>query len=564
MNLKVRIGPSSVTLTDKDYLAAGGQAAVYKHGGDAIKIYHDPKHAMPLAKVKELAAITATNVIRPIAPVYDEKTGACIGYSMKFLAGTEPVCKFFTKTFKIDRNVSPAQVNDLVKAMQTTLASIHGDKCLVVDFNELNILVDATSMTQPYFIDTDSYQTPSFRATAIMANIRDRSVPHGTFSQLTDWFSWGVLSFQAYINIHPYQGKHPAFKPNEWEKRMDKGISVFDKAVKLPPVCNPFSVIPKRHLDWFEATFARNERSVPPLPDSIAPVALPKQVVTIRAHDKLKVIDLGKAGDDIIDVFVCRSAVFCITKSGIWKDYVKQPLDLGHARKVLIAAVPSVGTPVVGLWNGNKLVFKLMTGEEVGTGNATAVFARNDAIYAPASGRLIQYSFISMGTRVVMQMKEVENVAVLSSQTYDGVLVQDLLGKKYVTVPYMLSRCATKPVPVLDGWRVIEAVGRGKWVIILAEHKGRYDRFILKFADDWQSIALHRRDEDIAYEAINFTVTATGTCLLLIEDKLQVWQTATVKEFDSPPLAADMKMFDIAGQVAFIHDDTVCRLTMSP
>jgi len=564
MKTTLRIGQAAVTLSDANYLAAGGEAAVYKNGAEAIKLYHDPKRAMSLGKIKELALINAHNVIRPLEPAYDA-SGNCVGYSMKYLAGTEPLCKFFTKSFKVERSVTPAQLDALLKAMQLTLSEVHRAKCLVVDLNELNILVDANSLSAPFFIDTDSYQTPSFKATAIMASVRDHNVPHGTFTELTDWYSWGVLAFQIYINIHPYQGKHPNYRPNEWEKRMEKGVSVFDKAVRLPPVCNPFSVIPKRHLDWFEAVFARNERSVPPLADSIAPLAVPKAIVTIRAHEKLSVTELRSIGAEIIDVFVLRGITHCVTKSFVKVGSAKMQIDVTGARKVVVGA--SSARAIVGLWNGNSITFKTLDGTMVGTGSGSAIFARNEVIYAQVGGRLMQYSFIEMGTRTIIQMKEVENISALATKVFDGALIQDLLGRAYVTVPYAVSRCATKPCPALNGWRVIEAAGVRNWVVVLAEQKGRYDRFILKFADDWQSLAVHMRDEDVAYEAVNFTTTSSGTCLLLTEDTLRVWNVAwsgRVRVFDNPPVEAGMKLFSIDNSVAFIHDDVICQLTLHP
>lgn len=559
MKKVLRIGQSTVTVSDANYLAAGGEAAVYKNGGDVIKVYHDGKRPMPLGKIQELAAINAANVTRPIEPAYDSN-GACVGYSMRFLSSTEPICKLFTKTFKTERNVSLDQLGKLAKNMQITLSEIHHADCLVVDLNELNILVDDATLTLPFFIDTDSYQTPSFKATAIMASVRDHNVPHGTFTELTDWFSWGVLVFQTYINIHPYQGKHPNYRPNEWEKRMEHGVSVFDKAVRLPGVCNPFSVIPKRHLDWFEAVFARNERSVPPMADSSAPIAVPKSIVTIRSHAKLSVTELRTIGEDIIDVFVLRGLTHCVTKTSVWSVSTEMALDVTGVRKVVIGA--SSARSIAGLWDGTKILFKTLEGATVGNGSGSAMFARNECIYAPVGGRLMQYSFIEMGARVIVQMKEVENISALASKTFDGVVIQDLLGCAYVTVPYAVGRSATKPVPELNGWRVIEAFCCRHWVIVMAESKGRYSRFILKFADDWQSLAVHQRDEDVAYEAINFTVTSSGICLLLTEDTLRVWGNGAVRVFDNPPVEPGMTLFSIDGSVAFIHDDVVCQLTL--
>ena len=175
-NLRVVVGgQKAVNLGDPPfhYVGAGGQAAIYAGNGLAFKLYHDTRSMVRLGKMQELMQIRAPNVIRPMDILYDARGGHPVGYTMKFLDNTQPLCKLFTKSFKTDNNLTPEAIVELVKAIQLTVQSIHDDRCLVVDLNELNVLV-GPSFVEPFMIDTDSYQTPSYRAAAIMDSIRDR------------------------------------------------------------------------------------------------------------------------------------------------------------------------------------------------------------------------------------------------------------------------------------------------------------------------------------------------------------------------------------------------------
>jgi len=211
-----------ITLTSKEYKAAGGQGTVFCKGNTAYKIYHDPKKMIPVAKIQELSQLKRDSILAPIDPLYDHKTQQAVGFTMRYVKEIEFLCQIFTKTFRNDKSISPTDVVTLVTQMQQDLQYIHSMKSLVADYNEMNFLLDKL-ISIVLHIDVDSWQTPNFKATAIMSSVRDRTVKFGKFSELTDWFSWAVVTFQMYVGIHPFKGRHPKYKASEWEKRMDDG-----------------------------------------------------------------------------------------------------------------------------------------------------------------------------------------------------------------------------------------------------------------------------------------------------------------------------------------------------
>src|SRR3990167_4653812 len=188
MKLEILIGGKvRIVLTDGDYVAAGGQASIYRKGPRGFKIYHDPSHVPPAQKLVEMSGIKSPNVVLPQSMLYD-KNGAVIGYELDFLDETVPLCKLFTRNFKLDNNIDSGHILELTKALQGAVAAVHAGKCLIVDLNEMNVLVEH-SWVAPHLIDMDSCQTPNFPAKAIMDSIRDRKVVNNRWTVDSDWFS---------------------------------------------------------------------------------------------------------------------------------------------------------------------------------------------------------------------------------------------------------------------------------------------------------------------------------------------------------------------------------------
>ena len=101
MNKRVKIGSNGIiTLTDKHYKAAGGEATIYVNGGKAFKIYHDANKTLPAKKIQELSVIKNPQVVVPQELIFDATTGTPLGYTANYIDNVEPLLKLFTKTFK--------------------------------------------------------------------------------------------------------------------------------------------------------------------------------------------------------------------------------------------------------------------------------------------------------------------------------------------------------------------------------------------------------------------------------------------------------------------------------
>lgn len=569
MNKKIQIGSGGTfTITDKHYKAAGGEASIYVSGGNAFKIYHDAKKTLPAKKVQELHAINNSQVVIPQDLIFDAVDGTPLGYTTKYLDDVEPLLKLFTKAFKNDNNIDPKMIAHLVKQMQLVTTDIHKAKCLIVDFNELNVLVDVgTTTLTPYFIDVDSYATPSFKATAIMDSVRDRRVSkidakgvlHYNPDIQSDWFSWGVLSFWLYANIHPYRGCHKNYKPKDKVKQMDDGVSVFHKDVKLPPTVNDFRVIPKRHLDWFEAVFNRNERSEPPLPDSVAPLTVPAPIITIKGNSQMDVIQGRSYGENIVSVIQSMGLNYAVTTRKIYCDDKELFTGCDKFKKVLLCPA-SDGTIIVATLLNNKVTFTdLIRQQVVGTIDSTGMISRNGCIYTVSNGKFVENRFTSFGGKIIHRITEIENVSALTTTIWNGCAIQNLLGKYYLVLPYAVGACFSTHLPQLDGYRLINCQAERNVIIVVGEKNGKYDQFIIVYTKKDFSEFNIRKVEDIAYDGINFTTLETGLTLLLANtDELELFANNTnIQVLTNPPFDSSMTLFNTSDGAFFINGNSI-------
>jgi serine/threonine protein kinase len=293
MNIIIK-GKGSETLEKRNYLSSGGEGSIYVKDKTAYKIYIDKHKVIPENKIKELSVLTSPNIIKPERLILDKNNNA-IGYTMKYIKDTIALCQIFTKAFKLRNNIQTKDIVALVTQFRDTVKHCHDNNILIVDLNELNFLMDSTKFKNIYFIDVDSYQTPLYSATALMESIRDR---HATkWSTYTDWFSFGIITFQMFTGIHPYKGKHAKY--STLDERMQNNISVFNKNVGIPLTTLPFTDIPEMFKNWYEAIFEKGVRIDPPFGDIFAKIIVAK-ITTINNTDSFIFTKIKTFTEDIV------------------------------------------------------------------------------------------------------------------------------------------------------------------------------------------------------------------------------------------------------------------------
>ena len=259
----------TLELSEHDLSNSGGEGEIFIKNGYAYKIFFDQNKSIELEKIKELSKLDRDNIIRPIQAIYNDRREQ-IGYQMKAIEPSKcfPLTRFFTTDFRKQHNITNDDVSHIIKEMYKTFEFIHKKGFLIVDGNEMNFLISDDFKTL-YFIDVDSYKTPSFNPTAFNPNTLDPKSNGKTFSEDSDWFIFGILFCQVVVGIHPFKGKYTgtsiSFNKRDIVKRIEKGVSIFNPKVKLNKAVRSLSLIPEDMKNWLKNIFTSDFRSKPPL-----------------------------------------------------------------------------------------------------------------------------------------------------------------------------------------------------------------------------------------------------------------------------------------------------------
>lgn len=567
MDLPINVivsGKGPQTLDKNSYVAAGGEGTVCRIGGTAYKIYHDPKKMIPIGKITELQALShIDNVLGPREILLDSKSNP-IGFTMPYISDTEFITRLFNKNYRNDNGISPEMMVELVKKMQLTLAEIHKCGIIVVDFNEMNSLT-TMKYKDIYFIDVDSYQTPSFKATALMESVRDRTPPKNQFSEKTDWFSFAIVSFQMYMTYHPYmKGKHPKYLPKDWSDRMDNNISIFHPDVVLSDIWKDFSVIPKPHMDWYKAVFHNGVRTAPPLPDA-ALVVGPVQPTLVTGNEKFVVTKILELPDPILNAYYMNGIMYTITKSGVYSGTQKIK-DMTSIPKGISLANVLGCVPVIAIKSENKITFEGLKGDVIGEIAAKQAMSSQGYIYTIHNGRMMENRFIlgmGISNKIFHVTKPVSNVFEATTKMFSGVAVQDILGKCWVVIPFEPGKCVNTPIKELDGLRIIDAKFERGIMMMIAEKDSKYHRYIFCFNEAMTSY-ICRVQNDVQEVTVNFTCLSNGICVhLMDDDTVEVFKTNDkIKVVKDPPITTDTRLMNDATGIVFINKNGLYSLKL--
>ena len=336
-------GKGEVHLTKADFKAQGGEGSIYIKGSTAYKLYADPQRMIPQAKILELSVLTHPHIVRPLDVLLDGRNRP-IGYTMRHISDAYALCQLFPKVFRNRMNLTPEMVFHLVRKLQDGVRHVHSKGILIVDLNEMNFLV-SENFKELFFIDVDSYQTPSFPATVLMESVRDRHAK--AFTVNTDWFSFAVVSFQMFVGIHPFKGTYPPLQnlPGNDQKldaRMRANISVLHEGVSVPATCLPFTIVPPTYLDWFKAVFEEGKRLPPP---ESAQAALVTAASSVERHCRSRHFEITELQEFDSEI-IWHDRFITITQKSIYfggKKYLKPSVEVKAAitprlRHLIVAA----------------------------------------------------------------------------------------------------------------------------------------------------------------------------------------------------------------------------------
>lgn len=557
--MQVYVNGKKVTLTQNNFVAKGGEGSIFEKSGVAYKIYEDPKKMIPEAKIKELSELDIENIVRPIHLIYNPKQ-TLIGFTMNWIgSGTHALCKLFTNRFRDSNGIENDMVIDLVENIKKVIYFIHENKCLIVDGNELNYLVKDDFIT-PYLIDINAWQTRSFPATAIMPSVRDWTTD--IFSDLSDWFSFAIVSFQLFVGIHPFKGKHEKYKRNDFRSRIVDGISVFNKDVRVPPSTRDFNLIPSAYKDWYYKLFEKNERLLPPsLPGTAEKV--PVKVILVQSTDNFEIRVLYEFESDIL----FHNPAFNVTKTKDELFISKTGYKVSTGTEILFTPLDNI--PLLVKIEDRRVKFKtLKTGYTIKDIQleCTDMMIVQNTLFLKNESKLIELDFRTFNSNVIPSIKVQWNIEPKSSAFFSNVVMQSVLGKAYAVIPIpgATSSCLVKPITELNDYKVIDAKYDNNVLVVIGHKDGKYHRFTFKFGPTGHSYEVVN---DIDYAAINFVTLDNGVCVQITEDDaVEIFMNRVDKldrkRIEDPEINSTMRLFKDGTRVGFFKGKKLYSMKM--
>lgn len=559
--MKVWISGKDITLNQQDFVGQGGLGKVYVKGSTAFKIFADYTKMVPIGKIQELAAITDPRIVKPEKIVCNRKNEP-IGYTMRYISGTYALCQLFPRAFRERNGITQDDILKLVRQLQAGVDHVHSASALVVDLNEMNFLV-SKDFDEIFFIDVDSYQTRCYPANALMESVRDRHAPANGFSELTDWFSFGIVSFQLFVGIHPYKGKHSSVKG--LDARMRDNLSVFNAAVRMPQSVYPLDVIPSAYRSWYEAIFERGERCPPPIDTKGTAVILPS-IQRIASSNALEIVELANFDRPVFGIWACENHLVVSTDRALWLDGRRVIDDgisirgVGFSPRMSKAVAATSGAMVPRLLN-------LATRDEVSFGmNAQEVTSYGGCLYLKSGDKILEVVLTDVGNKVIASSRVAAHVLEHATSLFEGTALQNILGSTYVSVFPRSGLTYQKHLSELDIYRIVCAKFDSGVLMAIGERKGQYDRFVFRFDDGYDQYDV-RKVEDVTPAELNFVVLDTNVCVFLNEEeKLEVFKACkgdcSLRVIEDPGISGDMHLNKYQGKLICSKGNRIYSLKM--
>lgn len=576
----VRGTGQTVNLTKGNFVAKGGEGSIHIIGDT---VYKDTgiKSMIPDGKFTELAVLDHKAIIVPDDVLLNKNNKPC-GYTMRAVPNKPiPLAQILTKGYRQREGVTPDHMMELVTQMMNGLSYIHSQKGYYqVDGNELNYMVTG-DYKEVYFIDTNSYQTPHYPADAIMLSVRDWSVSQDShkvwqWSELSDAYSFAIISFYMFTAIHPFKGRHPDHTDVKtlMVDNMKHHKSVLDPDTKFPigPIYFPFEdMIPGgkdgAFMQWYRALFIEGKRL--PIPaDFQATIAFIAKVKEIIGTNNFSIEEIHKYASMITGYYDNAGKNVVVTKDQV---YVNRVLKPKPADKFRVGFTPVMNTAVAAwLDDDNKLQMQNLdsqTSVRVEL-SGKSLMACEGRLYVQSQSDIYEILYIEQGASLIASTRSVASVMPNATTMFQGVVMQDMFGSTMVSVFPEAGHHRQIPVPELNGYRVTEAKYEGNVLMVVGINKaeGHYNRFVFRFASNWSGYDC-RIIENITPAGLNFTVTDAGICICVTEeDDVEIFSnrkdSSSVKSIDDPEIKSDMRLCHSGAQVRIAYGEKLHSFSM--
>lgn len=552
-----------IQFTKNEFVFKGGEGSIYSRGSLVYKIYEDPKRVIPYEKIDELKVLNHKCIIRPKDLIYD-KSKTIVGFTMDKVDGI-PICKLFTNSFRNLNNIKPNTILKLVEKMIRVIVFIHDKKCLIVDGNEMNYMVDNITFQTPYFIDVNSYQTPSFPATSLMMSIKD--FHSNKFSEMTDWFSFAIVSCNLFIGIHPFKGRHQNYKPgiDGMLQRMKDNVSIFHSGVSVPKATRDFSYIPTEIREWYIKLFEKGKRIPPPSVVGLINIK-PIKTQVIRSTNNFDITLLKTFKSNIIDYKKVFTSERIITENKI---YINN-LDYDRFNSSDDIIFSSMSNILV-YKEDNVLYLAYPSNSRIERTNIKVddMFIYDNHLFVIYDGKIHEIMIICGMSSLNASVKSFWYIMKNSSKVLDGFIYQNILGKSFLNIlspSHSITSSYDIPIPELDKYyNIISGKRDDNVCMLITYNNGKYYKVILRFSKDFKTYDF--REEEVDIPLINFVTLKNGICISInSDDSLEIFSSnpnsKSIKRIEDPEINSSFNLCKSGMDVLFFKDNELLQLKM--
>lgn len=543
------------TLNERNHFKSqGGEGKIYEKGDTIFKIYHEKSKMIPEKKFKELSVFQMNNIIKPEDLIFNSSNEP-IGFTMRSVKKSEPLCKLFTNSFHAEHQIESKQLMHLIDNMVQTITHIHDKKCLLVDLNEFNFLIDK-KLSEVYFIDVDSYQTPTYPATAVMPNIRDYSSKD--FSILSDWYSFAIIACQILIGIHPFKGSHPDYSKKDLIKRMQNNVSIFNKKSTLPATARDFSLIPSNYLEWFIRLFEQGKRELPPGDTSVKAIRKSMQKI-IKTSEKFRIDFITEIAENILNVQMINGYSIFQTADSTYLEKTK-------CKKSIIVFSNKSNAPVFCSVADEKFEYYSRGKITNINFNANKITLIDEHLFVIYGDKLSAIVFEEFNGTIMPSIKNSFNI-LPNSTVYKGVLLSEGLGSKYLVIPHFQegkAKCVSKMIPELNDYQIVDAKRDKNIVVVLGFKQGNYDKLIFKFDENFDSYTWFGSAD--TNQDINFI--NLGKVALMIEEDGKIIgfesksaSSSALEIIEDPAVNSRMQLVNLNGKAGLFLENKLYSIT---
>jgi hypothetical protein len=299
---------SEYNIDNNKEIARGGEGAIIEYNAVQVAKIYLP-NILPISEIKfkELYDLQTNLFIKPETLLYNKKKNV-VGFLMNIVDHTHyPLYSLFNNGFCQRNNIGFTDELKIAEKLIDGTLYAHKKDIIIGDLNPFNLLVNNVLST--FFIDVDSYQTPSEKHSGrLLDDIRDY-LYHGSISKESDYFALAVIIFNLLTKIHPYKGVHSKYQGLAERMIHKLPILINDPKLIIPKCYKPLN--DKYLNEQFEKIFIKGERFPISLNKNINVIVTKKKQTVIKT-DKLMINEI-LMNNDIISI--TNSNKYCCVKT---------------------------------------------------------------------------------------------------------------------------------------------------------------------------------------------------------------------------------------------------------